>query len=138
MAMLTDASMGPNEAPPEPLREQFAAVLARHGLDRPARDGDCLIIAPRITTALRQLGIAAATIDVIGWIQPHRLGLTGDIPIMLFRHQATVTDGWLLDATAQQFHPDLPARWITLVPDYLRRMAAVTGADPVTLANNAM
>ena len=66
-------------------------------------DGDCLIWEPRVTAALRGAGWQADGVVVIGWLDRGARVLT-------YVHRATLLAGHLvIDATARQFNPGLPA-----------------------------
>ncbi len=133
-------------APVSGLAEKLSAPLGSLSLVGVARDGDCLVVAPRVSAAVRQIGMAADTVDVIGWLDPAvmrsvfpelRLLNTGEQRIVGFRHQVTVAGRWVLDATARQFRGDLPQRWVAPLGQYLGRLAAATGVAEVTLAASA-
>ncbi len=126
------------------LAEKLLAVLERLPLVGTARDGDCLLVAPRVTTAVQEIGIPAETVELTGWLNPTAVWKAfpelrppsdvDDQKIFSFGHQITVAVGWVLDATARQFCGDLPARWIAPIGEYLQRLAAVTGVAEVTVA----
>lgn len=103
----------------------FRDVLARCALDRPARDGDCLLVAPRVTGQLRARGFEASTVGIIGW-------LNEAAGVIAFFHAATFAGGYLLDATARQFRSDLPDQWVAPVREYLDQLAEATGVHSVT------
>lgn len=107
-----------------------ALVMLAADLRRPARDGDCLTVAPRVTWLLRDHGIASAvTVAVTGWI----IGPRG-AEVIMFMHQATaIGSGWIIDLTAQQFDPDMPDLWTATAHAYTTGLAAVTGAAKVTV-----
>lgn len=126
--------------------EQLSALLKGLPLPGVARDGDCLVVAARVTAAAQELGFPADTVTVIGWLDwatvcsavPELSSRQGgdELTVIGFSHRVTVVSGWVLDATAQQFRADLPARWIAPLQEYLQRLAAVTGVARVTVAGS--
>lgn len=106
-------------------QSMFRDVLARCALDRPVRDGDCLIVAPRVTVRLRARGFEASTVSVIGWLDE----ATG---VIAFFHAATFAGGCMLDATARQFGANLPDHWVAPVREYLDQLAEATRVHSVT------
>lgn len=113
-----------DEADPT-LRVRIEAALS--GLAPPPQplDGSCLRWSLQITRTLVDAGFAARTVSVVGWVD--RGG-----KLVGWLHQATMVDGLVVDYTARQFSPDLPARWMVPWPEYTRAMAAITGSEEVT------
>ena len=146
--MTADAATSPSSEEFHPPKtgtaEMLSAILEEVSPSHPVRDGDCDIVAARVTAAVREHGIAAETVTVSGWSDPHVLrtalvGLTAlagidDRKILGFAHHVTLAEGWVMDATAQQFNPDLPSHWVAPVKDYLSRLAAAAGVATATLA----
>ena len=117
--------MAPPEADATSPYPELAAVLARHA---PAGDptDQCQETTEAVTSDLRAAGRDARSAFVFGWLDP-------DAYLMLFVHRATVVDGLVLDATARQFHPDLPDKWIAPLAEYSSRLAAAAGVRQVTV-----
>lgn len=116
---MVDAKARKLTASDHPADPRFAAILAPHALNNP-KDGACLDTAPAVTEALRQNGFQARTVTIAGWIDP-------SARIIGFLHQATISDHIVLDGTARQLNPTLPAAWIAAIPQYLNDLADATG-----------
>ncbi|MEH0985878.1 DUF6283 family protein [Micromonospora sp. CPCC 205556] len=121
--------------------ERLAPKVAARGLDVAVQtlpapwtpvDGDCLTWAPSTATRLRDLGYPARDIDVAGWADY-------GAAIIAFVHRTVLVcdgdpaDGQVVDVTARQFDPRLPARWLIAWPAYLDALAGATGVERVTL-----
>ncbi|MGQ5261052.1 DUF6283 family protein [Micromonospora sp. ZYX-F-536] len=96
-------------------------------------DGDCLTWAPATAERLRQLGYPAQVLDVAGWAD-EQAGVVAFIHrTVLLAEPGGDPTGWqIVDVTARQFDPTLPARWLTSWHDYLTALAEATGAQRVT------
>lgn len=125
------------------LAERLSAALESIPLVGGARDGDCLVVAPRVTAAVREIGIAAQTVDLISWLNAAVVwdtlpelsppSVMGSHKILRFAHRVTLATGWVLDATARQFRDDLPERWVAPLDEYLQQLASATGTAEVTV-----
>ncbi|MGW3607940.1 DUF6283 family protein [Micromonospora sp. NPDC005161] len=122
--------------------DRLAPKIAARGLDAAVRtlsvpvvpvDGDCLTWAPATASRLRDLGYPARVVDVAGW-------LNKPAGVLAFVHRTVcvtdadddLADGRVVDVTARQFNPSLPARWLTGWSDYLAELAEAAGVDRVT------
>ncbi|MET7968769.1 DUF6283 family protein [Micromonospora sp. NPDC005305] len=98
-------------------------------------DGDCLTWAPATAGRLRQRGYPAQVIQVAGWINRkgaligfvHRTVLVADP-----NADPDPAGGLVVDVTARQFDPSLPARWLTGWLDYLTALTEATSVECVT------
>lgn len=112
-----------------PTRNELDAALS--GIlepDEPA-DGDCLVFQVLVTNELQRQGYPAYLASVIGWADV-------DNKIIMFGHQATEVDGWIVDFTARQFNDQIPARWIIPADRYPTLLAGMTFAEKVTFSVN--
>lgn len=108
---------------------ELLEVLLR-GVEEPAdpQDGDCMDLSHEITHTLWAAGqMAAKTVVAYGWIKMN------DQPAILFGHWVTRCDGWIIDFTARQFNPELPARWFAREEPYKILLAKYTGAEHVKI-----
>ncbi|MGS2619304.1 DUF6283 family protein [Micromonospora sp. LZ34] len=96
-------------------------------------DGDCLTWAPATAKRLRQLGYPAQVVDVAGWAD-EQAGVVAFIHrTVLVAEPGSDPTGWhVIDVTARQFDPTLPARWLSRWHDYLTALADATGVQRVT------
>ncbi|WP_236648618.1 DUF6283 family protein [Micromonospora sicca] len=97
-------------------------------------DGDCLTWAPATAERLRQRGYPAQVVDVAGWAD-EQAGVVAFIhrTVLLAEPGSDSTDWHIVDVTARQFDPTLPARWLTIWHDYLTALADATGVPRVTI-----
>lgn len=149
VVVTAEMPVAPSGTPPsdDNLALRLGALLCNLSLADAPRDGDCLVVAARVTAAVRALGIPADTVTVSGWHDHKTLaslfpdfGLMPDIRdrrILGFGHRATVAGRWILDATARQWHPGLPERWLVPLDEYRECLAAVMGVATVTLELDA-
>lgn len=97
-------------------------------------DGSCLVWEPRITGFLRDRGLLARRVLVLGY---GSVAGFGERELVLFGHQATCVGGAggevIVDYTARQFDRALPVRWVTDPDSYIGTLAAATGASRVEL-----
>ncbi len=90
-------------------------------------DGDCLIWAPMITRLLRAAQLPAHDARVIGWADPVA-------KVIAFVHRATVVDGGVVvDGTARQLNPAFPPLLITVLSNYIAKLAEATRVPAVTV-----
>lgn len=89
-------------------------------------DGDCIEYSNLVTAALSGAGLPAEQATIFGWIDHGGKSI-------LFGHYATLVGDLIIDFTARQFHPELPARWIVPVKEYCEELARRSGADCVTI-----
>jgi hypothetical protein len=112
-------------APAAPDHAELSAALERHARDNPS-GGDCHPTALRVTEALHERGFEASTARIAGWEDT-------SARILGFFHEVTLCGDIVLDGTARQFDPTLPAAWISPLPQYLRRLAHATGISHATV-----
>jgi hypothetical protein len=121
--------------------ERLAPKVATRGLDVAVRtlpapwtpvDGDCLTWAPSTASRLRDLGYPARVIDVAGWVD-HPAEIIAFVHRTVLVTDGEPADGQVVDVTARQFDPRLPARWLTGWPDYVAALARATGVERVTV-----
>jgi hypothetical protein len=107
------------------LTGRIEAALAELPAPEQPTDGDCLTLAPLVTSILTEAGLPARTVAVWGWLGGNVAG---------FVHMVTLVDpGTIVDFTARQFSPDAPGRWIAPVDGYRYRLADLTGTVMVTV-----
>lgn len=111
---------------PELATGSLVEVLA--GVAEPAipRDGDCIEYSELVTSTLNDADIPANRVTVLGWIDHGGRAI-------LFGHYATQVGDTVVDFTARQYHPQLPARWIAPVEEYCTQLAELSGASCVTI-----
>jgi ribosomal protein S12 methylthiotransferase accessory factor YcaO len=104
-------------------------------------DGDCLTWAPAVARRLNEQGFAAQAIDVAGWVDEH-------LSVLAFLHRTVLVaapagaaghgdptealEDAVVDVTARQFDPRLPARWLTGWRDYQDRLARAARVSQLT------
>ncbi|MDG4834167.1 DUF6283 family protein [Solwaraspora sp. WMMD1047] len=122
--------------------DRLTAKAAARGLDAVVRalpapgvavDGDCLTWAPATATRLRGSGYPAQVVDVASWVD-HSRGTIAFIhrTVVVTQPGGDPADGHVVDVTARQFDPALPARWLTGWSEYLTALAQATGVERVT------
>ncbi|MBQ0896750.1 hypothetical protein KBX37_27275 [Micromonospora sp. U56] len=96
-------------------------------------DGDCLTWAPATAERLRQHGYPAQVISVAGWTDEQARIISFVHRTVLIAEPGADPAGWrIVDVTARQFDPTLPARWLTSWHHYLTALADATGVQRVT------
>lgn len=113
-------------------------VEALRVVEEPERpvDGDCDPWSKWIALELHEAGIPAKVQLLFGMIpQPGVLPGSTAVPLVIVYGHACVLVGTttIVDFTARQFHPNLPARWITTVDDYKATLARVTMVQEIVL-----
>jgi hypothetical protein len=120
---------------------RLAPKIAARGLDVAVRklpvpltpvDGACLTWAPATASRLRDLGYPAQVVQVAGWLD-HAAGVVAFVHRTVLVTGGIAGDGRVVDVTARQFDPTLPACWLTSWSEYLADLAVATGADRVTV-----
>ncbi|WP_238450874.1 DUF6283 family protein [Micromonospora sp. 4G55] len=131
------------EDPPVQARrtiQRLAPKIAARGLDTTVQtlpvpltpvDGDCLTWAPATATRLRDLGHPARVVQVAGWAD-HQVIAFVHWTVLVADPDGDPDGGSVIDVTARQFDPRLPARWVLSWPEFLVALARAAGADRVT------
>lgn len=105
-------------------------LAARHCPRPLAVDGQCIERAPLVTADLTAAGHTARETMAWGWSDKATR-------VVGFLHVITVVDTAggpvVVDATATQFDPDLPAPWVSPAAEYAEQLARATGVADVTL-----
>lgn len=114
-----------------PAQRAHARTLIRAAaVHRPARDGDCLIVADAVTAGLAADGVTDARSTWLhGWLSIDYAARRG---LLAWSHRVTMAGNWVIDGTARQFSPALPDEIITPYPDYVRLMTSTLGLVAVT------
>ncbi|MGW4370776.1 hypothetical protein ACWEKT_34570 [Nocardia takedensis] len=83
-----------------------------------------------MTKALVDQGLPARTVVVVGWFDEAST-------VIVFLHTVTLCGDWVLDGTARQFDPSLPAAWVTPMSAYVAGLAEATAVHHVGLLPHA-
>ncbi|WP_194913210.1 DUF6283 family protein [Catenulispora rubra] len=114
---------------------EVVLLAARHCPRPRAADGDCNERAPLVTQDLVAAGFDATTAVVWGWSDKTS-------QIIGFIHRVTAIESAagivIVDSTATQFAPDLPAPWASPIADYCARLAQATAVEAVTITINGV
>ena len=105
-------------------------LAARHCPRPLAVDGQCIERAPLVTADLTAAGFAARQTTAWGWNDKAAR-------VIGFLHVSTVVDTvsgpFVVDVTATQFDPGLPAPWVSPASEYAEQLAQATGVADVTI-----